>query len=355
MMTDQKTTSGIPTSMRASVLSEPGSLSVRDVPVPQLDADQVLVQISVVGVCGSDTHFYTDGHIGDLVVDGPLILGHESAGRIVAVGSAVSADRIGQRVSIEPQTPCRVCNYCKEGRYNLCPNVEFYAAPPIDGAFAEYAVITSDFAYDVPDSLSDKASALIEPLSVAVFAGQTAKLTLGSTVFITGAGPIGILVTQVAKAFGATEIIVSDTVPQRREHALRFGATRVIDPLAEDVGDLDLNVDVFIDASGAPAAMKAGVHAVRPGGRIVYVGMGPDTIELPIALIQMREIEVTGIYRYANTWPLAIELASSGAVDLDSLVTGEFGLDQVEEALLAAGSDPTALKSVVVPSLTAGR
>ncbi len=124
------------------------------------------MQVAAVGVCGSDVHYYEHGRIGDYVVDHPLILGHELSGRIAAVGSAVDPARIGNRVAVEPQRPCRNCKQCKAGRYNLCPDIEFYATPPIDGAFAEYVTIQSDFAYDIPDSVSDEAAALIEPLSV---------------------------------------------------------------------------------------------------------------------------------------------------------------------------------------------
>lgn len=347
-----ETSAALPTSMSASVLVAPLTVELREVPVPSLEPDQVLVKITAIGVCGSDTHFFTEGHIGDLVVDGPLILGHESAGRIVAVGSAIAADRVGERVSIEPQKPCRVCEFCKSGQYNLCPAMEFYGAPGTDGAFSEYAVIQSDFAHSVPDSLSDAASALIEPLSVAIYACRKAGITAGSKVLVAGAGPIGVVITQVAKAFGATVVIVADPVQERRDTVLRFGATRVIDPISEDVAALDPAVDIFIDASGAGRAVQSGIRAVRSGGRVVLVGMGQVDLELPVALVQMREIELTGIYRYANTWPLAIELASSGVIDLDSLVTGVFGLGEVAEALLKAGTDPTALKTVVVPGWT---
>lgn len=349
-MTEALTTVAPPTSMRASVLVAPKTVEVQDIPVPVLEDDQVLVEIMAVGVCGSDTHFFLHGHIGDLVVDGPLVLGHESAGRIVAVGSEVDPARIGERVSIEPQKPCRVCVYCKEGQYNLCDNMEFYGAPPIHGAFSEYAVIQSDFAHAVPDHLSDAAAALIEPLSVAVWACQKAGVSPGDRILITGAGPIGVVTAQVARAFGALEIIVSDPVEQRRAVVARHGATQTIDPMTEDVKAL-APVDIFLDASGSAPAIKSGIHAVRKGGRVVLVGMGLDNLELPVSVIQNREIELTGIYRYANTWPLAIKLAASGAIDLDSLVTGKLGLDSVEEALLKAGSDPTALKTLVIPGL----
>jgi L-iditol 2-dehydrogenase len=337
----------IPATMNASTLMERGVVRFHSTPVPTVDADQVLVEIAAVGVCGSDVHYFHDGRIGDYVVETPMILGHEASGVIVAVGSAVGAARIGERVAIEPQRACRVCEQCKHGRYNLCPFIEFYATPPIHGAFAQYAVIQADFAFPIPDSMSLEAAALCEPLSVGIWSNQKAETGPGSRILIAGAGPIGIVVAQVARAFGASEIIITDLAAERREIATRFGATRVIDPAVEDVEGLE--VDAFIDASGAAPAVRAGIMAVKPAGRIVLVGMGADDATLPVSRIQARELTLTGVFRYANTWPLAIDLVASGRVDLDSLVTGRFGLDQVEDALRAA-TDPRTLKALVLPN-----
>jgi L-iditol 2-dehydrogenase len=336
-------------SMRANVLVGKGRTQVEEVPVPQLDADQVLVRVAAVGVCGSDVHYFHNGRIGDFVVRSPMILGHEAAGTIVAVGSGVSPGRVTERVAIEPQRACRVCEQCRHGQYNLCPYVEFYATPPIDGAFAEYQAIQADYAFAIPDSMSLEAAALCEPLSVGIWSNQKAGTGPGSRILVAGAGPIGVLVAQVARAFGAAEIVVSDVAAQRREAALRYGATRVIDPIAENVAELGLAVDAFIDCSGAEPAVRAGVMAVKPAGRVVLVGMGADDVSLPVARIQSRELVLTGVFRYANTWPLAIHLVSSGQVDLDSMVTSRFGLDEVDAAL-AAAVEPRTLKALVHPA-----
>jgi L-iditol 2-dehydrogenase len=336
--------------MRASVLLSKGELVVEERPVPVPRADEVLVQVTGVGVCGSDVHFYHEGKLGSWVVEQPLVLGHESGGTIVAVGADVDPSRIGERVSIEPQHPNPTSKETLAGHYNLDPEMEFYAVPGVDGAFAEYVTIQSHFAFAVPDEISGDAAALMEPLSVAIATAQKAGITVGSRVLITGSGPIGIVSAQVARAYGASEIIMTDIGAERREHALRFGATRVINPLAEDVATLGLDVDVYIDASGAPAAVRSGIRAVRSGGRVVLVGMGADEIPLPVSVIQNKELIVTGVFRYANTWPTAIELVRSGKVDLDSMVTSRFGLEDVEAALNSTGL-PTTLKSIVDPRL----
>jgi L-iditol 2-dehydrogenase len=339
----------LPQTMRASVLAAPKKVFVEERPVPRPGPREVLVEVGSVGVCGSDVHYYEHGRIGDFVVRRPLVLGHEAGGRIVATGEGVDEGRIGQRVAIEPGVPCRRCRSCRAGRYNLCPEVRFFATPPVDGAFCEYVVIADDFAHPVPDSLSDDAAGLVEPLSVGVWACRTARVPPGGSLLVAGAGPIGLLVAQVARALGVTQVVVSDIDEQRRALAERFGATAVLDPSAESVpaghagGD---GFDAFVDCSGAPAAILAGLPAVRPGGAVVLVGMGTDQLTIPVPLLQNREITLTGTFRYANTYPEAIALAASGAVDLDGLVTGRVDLDHAEEALLPT---PGSVKTVVRP------
>ena len=336
----------VPATMRAAVLKSQGDMAMETLPVPELDADQVLVQVAAVGVCGSDVHYYEHGRIGDYVVDHPLILGHELSGRIAAVGSDVDPSRVGQRVAVEPQRPCRTCKQCKAGRYNLCPDIEFYATPPIDGAFTEYVRIQDDFAYDIPDSVSDEAAALIEPLSVGLWACERAQIKPGSRVLIAGAGPIGIIAAQAARAYGATEIYITDIAEERLAFALEHGATHALNALTDSAEGLD--VDAFIDASGAPQAVRSGIKAVGPAGRVILVGLGADDVELPVSYIQNREIWLSGVFRYTNTWPLAIQLIADGKVDLDILVTGKFALAD-SEAALKAGKQAGQLKTVVYP------
>jgi len=332
--------------MKASYLLKQGQIAVREVAIPSLDSDEVLVRVAAVGVCGSDVHYYQHGKIGPYVVEAPLILGHELSGTITAVGTDVDASRIGQRVAVEPQRPCRICEQCKAGRYNLCPDIEFYATPPIDGAFAEYVKIQTDFAFEIPDHVSFEAAALIEPLSVCIWAAKRAEIKEGSRVLIAGAGPIGVIMAQVASAFGASEVIITDIAEDRRNFALNYGATSAMDPTTQNVEGLGVNA--FIDASGVATAVYSGIKAVGPAGHVVLVGLGAEDMNLPVSHIQNNEIWVTGVFRYANTWPTGIELVSSGKVNLDALVTHTFGLDQVEEAL-NAGKQPGSMKVIVLP------
>lgn len=337
----------IPETMRASVLLEPGKIVMEDRPVPTPDPGDVLVKVGSVGVCGSDLHYYETGRIGEYIVKAPMILGHEAGGEIVAVGEGVNPARVGSRVSIEPQRPCRTCDYCKSGRYNLCPDMEFYATPPVDGAFCEYVTIPSDFAFDIPDHVSDDAAGLMEPLSVGIAALWKGGLKHGDTVLIAGAGPIGIITAQAAKALGADQVVVTDLSEERRQVALSFGVDAALDP--RDPAMADMEADLFIDASGATPAIQQGLALTRPGGTVVLVGSADD-VPLSVPDIAMREVNVTGIFRYTNTWPTAIDLVSKGQVDLDALVTDVYGLEQVEEAL-TAGATPTSMKRVVRPAV----
>jgi L-iditol 2-dehydrogenase len=336
---------------RAAVLHAPGDVRVEERAVPEAGAREVLVEIAAVGVCGSDIHYYEHGRIGDFVVEAPMVLGHESAGRIVALGPEASKHAVGDRVALEPGVPCGRCRECRAGRYNLCRDVRFFATPPIDGAFANYVAIHEDFAFALPDSVSDEAGALMEPLSVGVWACQKAGVRAGDRVLVTGAGPIGLLAAQTARAFGATEITVTDVNPHRLELAGRTGATRTIDVSERPLEDHDLEADALIECSGHPGSLKAGIAALRPAGTAVLVGMGPEAEGVvPLSLIQSRELWLTGTFRYANTYPTAIELVAAGRVDVEAIITGHYALDDADAALRAGREDATAVKVMVMPS-----
>jgi L-iditol 2-dehydrogenase len=331
---------------RAAVLTKPGEIVLEEREVPTPGPREVLVEIASVGVCGSDIHYYEHGRIGDFVVREPLILGHECAGRVAAVGEGVTKHAVGDRVTLEPGVPCGRCGQCRAGRYNLCPDVVFFATPPVDGAFANYVTSHEDYAFSLPDSLSDDAGALMEPLSVGVWACRKGGVTAGDRVLITGAGPIGLLAMQVALASGATQVEISDTNEARLALATRTGATRTLIAGVDEPSQ----ADVLIECSGHPVALAAGIAALRPAGTAVLVGMGPgETAEVPLSVIQRREIWATGTFRYANTYPAAIALAASGRVDLEAIITGHYALDDTDSALRAGREDPSTVKVMVHP------
>ncbi|CAN5585454.1 NAD(P)-dependent alcohol dehydrogenase [soil metagenome] len=336
--------------MRVSVLRGAGDLVVEERPDPVPGPHDVLVRVASVGVCGSDVHYFEHGRIGSHVVDQPLVLGHEASGEVVATGASVTRLAVGQRVSVEPGVPDFACSQCLAGRYNLCEAMRFFATPPVDGAFAELVTVHEQFAHPVPDSLSDDAAALLEPLSVGLWACRKGGVGAGSRVLVTGAGPVGLVATQSALALGAASVVVTDVNEHRLALARELGATETLDTSATPLSASGLSVDVLLECSGHPAATADAIRAVAPAGTAVLVGMGGDELALPLSRIQERELTVTGTFRYAHTWPAAVALAASGRVQLDRLVTGHYGLDEVAEALTVGRTDPRAVKTVVRPA-----
>jgi L-iditol 2-dehydrogenase len=366
------------TANQGAVLHGAADLRVQCLPMPEPGPRQVLVAMQLVGICGSDVHYYEHGSIGPFVVRRPQVLGHEPFGVITAAGPGSSRHRVGQRVVVEPGVPCGRCRLCRSGAYNLCPEIEFLGNPPtsdtpsatptpgpeptVAGALARFVVVHEDFAHPVPDTISDEAAVLIEPLAVAVHAVRRARIEPGSTVLVTGAGPIGLLAAQAAQAAGATTVIVTDVREEALEHARRIGALAI--SVADGSVALDgLQPDVLLECSGAPVAIASGIGALAPRGTAVLVGVGPEEAAVPVATIRRREISVTATFRYASAFPAALALAAAGGIELASLITARVPLAQVPEEFAAAvrrrhgGGDPASMKTVVdlrIPE-TAGR
>jgi len=332
------------------VLYAPHDVRIEERPVPKPGPREVLIEIKAVGVCGSDVHYYEHGRIGSYVVRQPLILGHEASGIIVDVGEGVNKGRVGERVAIEPGIPDGVCEQCRSGRYNLCPNVRFFGTPPIDGAFTNYVTIPESFAYKLPDQMSDEEGALIEPLSVGLWACRKAMLRGADHVLITGAGPVGVLALKVALALGATQITMTDVSPQRLEMGRKLGATRTVNVAETPLTNVGVEADVLIECSGNQKALMDGIRSLRPAGKAVAVGMSPgEEVSVPMSFLQNREITLTGTFRYANTYADAIALVATGRIDLKPIITGHYTLEETEQALQATKNDPANIKSIVVP------
>ncbi|BFY97849.1 hypothetical protein BsWGS_00889 [Bradybaena similaris] len=315
-----------------------------DRPIPEPGPGQVLLEMQQVGICGSDVHFLTNGCIGDFVVKAPMVLGHEASAVVSKLGPKVTGLSVGDRVAIEPGVPCRLCNYCKIGRYNLCAEVRFCATPPDDGTLTRYFVHDADFCFKLPDHVTFEEGALLEPLSVAVHATNRASVKLGDTVLVCGAGPIGLVHILTCKAKGASVVCVTDIDQSRLEVAKKMGADHVVrvtskDPLAlaqavEDaVGD---KVDITMECSGAEASTLAAIYATKSRGTIVKVGYGHEMGQLPIITTVVKEIEIRGTHRYANCYPTALAMVASGKVNVKPLVTHRFTLEESKKAFDAA-------------------
>lgn len=343
--------------MDAAVLNKPLDIEVKKVNIPEPKEDEALLKVYCIGVCGSDVHYYEHGKIGRYVVKEPIILGHELAGEVVKVGPGVKNVSVGDRVAVEPGVTCGRCDDCKSGRYNLCPDVVFMATPPVDGAWSEYVTIRSDFLFKLPDSMSYEEGALLEPLSVGFHAMIRGKVSLSDRLFVTGLGPIGLLAIQAAKMFGVKEIYASDVVAFRRQLASEMGATAVIDPLNENVNDRineltnGKGITVVVESSGNSRAISDTVKMVNRGGRIVLVGM-PTASEIPLDVNQLidGEIDVYGLFRYANTYPAAIQALSSSEVDIEKVITHKYALSDIKEAVeIARTQKETSIKIMIYP------
>lgn len=346
------------TLMDAAILNKPLDIEVKKVDIPEPKEDEALIKVYCIGVCGSDVHYYEHGKIGRYVVEKPIILGHELAGEVVKVGRSVQNVSVGDRVAVEPGVTCGRCDYCKSGRYNLCPDVVFMATPPVDGAWAEYVSVRSDFLFKLPDEMSYEAGALLEPLSVGIHAMMRGKVTPADRILVTGLGPIGLLAIQAAKMFGVTEIYATDVVPFRRELGLKLGAKNVINPMNENtkekITDLTAGkgVDVIIETSGNQQAISETIKVVNRGGRIVLVGL-PVATEVPIDITHLidSEFDVYGVFRYANTYPTAIQALSNSDLNIENIITHKFPLSDIGEAVeIARTEKDTSIKIMIYPN-----
>lgn len=329
----------------ALVLHKIDDLRLEPFPISEPKDGEVFLEMQSVGICGSDVHYWKRGCIGDFIVRAPMVLGHESAGKVLKVGPNVKNLKEGDRVTIEPGVPCRRCDFCKTGRYNLCPDVIFLATPPVHGSIARYHTHAADFCFKLPDHVTYEEGAFCEPLSVGVHACRRAGVTIGSKVFITGAGPIGLVSMLAAKAMGADAIIMTDISQSRLDFAKKIGATHVVlaandsqataKLVTETLGSMP---NISIECSGAESSIQATFYATVSGGVVVLVGLGRPLASLPIVNAAVREIDIRGVFRYANCYPAALSLIASGRIDVKPLITHRYNITESVQAFEMAES-----------------
>jgi D-xylulose reductase len=281
-----------------------------------------------------------------------MILGHESSGIVDQVGAGVTSLKPGERVCLEPGVPCRICVFCKKGKYNLCPSMVFAATPPYDGTLTGYYKLPSDLCYKLPDHISFEEGALVEPLSVAVHLVRQSLLTVGMTAVVYGAGPVGLLVCAVCRAFGASRVISVDINPTRLEFAKKYAATDIFlagkaEELKAQLGLID-GADVVIEASGAEASIRSGITVLKAGGVFVQGGMGKSDVNFPITELLVKEGILKGSFRYGpGDYELAVQLLADGRVEVKSLISQKFKFKDAEQAF-AATAEGKGIKMLIM-------
>ncbi|KAM0754934.1 GroES-like protein [Meredithblackwellia eburnea MCA 4105] len=343
-------------------------LTKREISAP--GAGQVQINVKATGLCGSDLHYYIHGKNGEYVLRDPMALGHESAGLVVAVGEGVTEYKVGDRVAIEAGVYCRECRFCKQGRYNLCTNMRFASSakvyPHQDGTLQNLINYPIAYLHRLPDTVTYEQASLVEPLSVVLHAARRAGIRAGHRVLVLGAGAVGLLACSVAAAHGATQLAIVDINEDRVNFAVKEGfasqghvlplgprpatpeegltqSKATADTLLEkfSLGDAD-GFDIVLDCTGVQGCMQAAIHTARAGGKVVFIGMGTPNALLPVSAAAFREVDLLGVFRYANTYPDALALFGAGRLpNVEKLVTQKVPLAKVNQAfeMLMKGKD----------------
>lgn len=340
--------------MKALVLEKANELSLRNIEIREAPGpDDVRIKIHSVGICGSDVHYYTHGRIGSFVVREPMVLGHEASGTVIEVGENVSLVKPGDRVCMEPGIPQPGSRAVMLGRYNLDPEVRFWATPPVHGCLRETVVHPAGFVYRLPENIGYSEGVMAEPLSVGIHAAGKAEIHPGDTALVTGCGTIGLVTAMAAMAGGCARVIITDTIQEKLDIASRFGFIPVNigkqNPVkvVEDVTG-GWGVDIVFEASGNPAAIAGVFEPLCPGGRVVFIGMPVQPVPVDIVAAQAKEAEIRTIFRYAHVYPRALSLMSSGKIDVKPLITDRFSFaDCVRAFEYAAHPGPSTVKIII--------
>ncbi len=342
--------------MEALVIHSPGDLRVEDVPTPALEAGQVRVRVRTGGICGSDLHYWQHGGFGTVRIQQPMVLGHEVAGQVEAIGDAVQGLAVGDRIAVCPSHPCGACRFCQMGLQNHCLDMRYFGSamrmPHVQGAFRQQMVVGAAQAYKLADGVSDAEGAMAEPLAVALHAANRAGPLLGRKVLVTGCGPIGAMAIIAARRAGATHIVATDVVDQPLRKALAVGANEAInvasDPQALDRYKADKGqFDVLFEASGNERALKAAFEVVRPRGVIVQMGLSGAEMSLPFNMVVAKEFDMRGTFRFHEEFGTAVDLINQRLVDLRPLVSATLPYRDAGKAFALAADRSQSMKVIL--------
>lgn len=326
--------------MKTAVMNGIGKMGFEEREIPSVKDNEVLVKLEYVGICGSDLHYYETGAIGDYVVKPPFVLGHEPGGTVVEVGKAVTHLKVGDRVALEPGKTCGHCEFCKTGRYNLCPDVVFFATPPVDGVFQEYVAHEAELCFKLPDNVSTMEGALIEPLAVGFHAAMQGGAKAGQTAVVMGSGCIGLVTMMALKAMGVSKVYVVDIMQKRLDKAMELGADGIINAGERNVVDAVMELtggkgcDLAIETAGTQITTVQTIQMTKKGATIVLVGYSKSgEMTLPMSLALDKELTFKTVFRYRHIYPMAIEAVAAGKVNLKGIVTDIFSLDEAQKAM----------------------
>lgn len=341
--------------MKVAVMNGIGKMGFTERAIPQPADNEVLVKLEYVGICGSDMHYYETGRIGDYVVKPPFVLGHEPGGTVVEVGKNVTHLKPGDRVALEPGKTCGHCEFCREGKYNLCPDVVFFATPPIDGVFQEYVAHEAGLCFKLPDNVDTMEGALIEPLAVGFHAANQGGAHAGQTAVVFGSGCIGLVSMMALKAEGVSKVYVVDIMQKRLDKALELGATGVINSKETDVlKEVERltdgkGADLVIETAGMEITTRQAINIAKKGATIVLVGYSKSgEMTLPLSLALDKELTFKTVFRYRHIYPIAIEAVASGKVNLKGIVTNIFDFDDIQNAMDNSVQDKANIVKAVV-------
>ncbi len=341
--------------MKVAVMEGIGKIGYINRKIQEPKDDEVLVKIEYVGICGSDLHYYEHGSIGNYVVEPPFVLGHEASGVVTKIGKDVETLQLGDRVALEPGITCGKCEFCKTGRYNLCPDVVFFATPPIDGVFSEYTTHPADLCFKLPENVSSINGALIEPLAVGFHAAAQGEARIGQKAIIFGAGCIGLMTLLALQSYGLNDITVVDILSNRLEQAKKLGATHVVNSLDKDYLDQfneitqNKGYDIAFETAGTEITTRLSIQVLKKGSNLVCVGYSKTgEMTLPMSLLLDKEITIKTVFRYRHVYPKAIEAVSSGKINPSDVITNIFEFDDIQNAMDKSVEDKANIvKSVI--------
>lgn len=341
--------------MKVAIMTDIGKMEYTERPIPAPKDDEVLVKLEYVGICGSDLHYYEAGAIGNFIVKPPFVLGHEPGGVVVEVGKDVTHLKVGDRVALEPGKTCGHCEFCREGKYNLCPDVIFFATPPVDGVFQEYVAHEAGLCFKLPNNVSTMEGALIEPLAVGFHAANQGGAHAGQTAVVMGAGCIGLVSMMALKAEGVSRVYVVDVMKNRLEKAMELGADGVINGREADAVAKIMELtdgrgcDLVIETAGTEITTRQAINMTKKGATIVLVGYSSSgEMTLPVSTALDKELTFKTVFRYRHIYPMAIDAVASGRVNLKGIVTDVFDFDDLQNAMDRSISDKANIVKAVV-------